>query len=183
MTDSHYTVFAQNNRCAQGPLAIAALAARRAQDDGLHPVLVFSDADGRVVDLDLRGDAVEIAARYHQAAPVRPRGRPKLGVVAREVTLLPKQWNWLAGQPGGASVSLRKLVLAAQRGTAPAESRRAQQESCYRFLSAMAGDLPGFEAATRALFAGSKQDFEAILAGWPVDVRAYAQRLSADSFG
>jgi uncharacterized protein len=181
MTNPLYTLFAGHARCAHGPLAIVALAARRAEHEGLHPVLVFGDQDGRIVDLDVRGDAVDIAARYHSTAPAKPRGRPRLGVVAKEVTLLPAQWNWLAAQPGGASATLRKLVLAAMRGGI-ADDKRQAQERCYRFLSAMAGDLPDFENASRALFAANAQGFQAILKHWPSDIAAYATQLATGAF-
>jgi hypothetical protein len=140
-------------------------------------VLVFDDATGRVVDLDLRGGPQEVAARYAPQRPHRPRGRPKLGVTAREVTLLPRQWEWLAAQPGGASVALRKLVEAARRADDGGTERKARQEAAYRFMSSMAGDLPGYEAAIRALFAGDRAGFDAELSAWPADVAAHARRL------
>ncbi|MGK4708801.1 DUF2239 family protein, partial [Pseudomonas aeruginosa] len=102
----------------------------------------------------------------------------KLGVVAREVTLLPRHWEWLAAQPGGASVALRKLVEEARRS----QSGRARQaqERAYHFMNAMAGDLPGFEEATRALFAGDPEGFAERIAGWPTDVREHAAWLASD---
>ncbi|MBV9508983.1 MAG: DUF2239 family protein, partial [Caulobacteraceae bacterium] len=107
--------FAGTSRVGAGDLATAALAAKRAlEGDPQAGVLVFNGATGAVTDLDLRGDEAAVAARYAPApSPPPQRGRPKLGVVAREVTLLPRHWAWLAGQPGGASVALRKLVEAA----------------------------------------------------------------------
>ncbi len=181
MTDQGYSLFAAHARLAQGPLAIVALAASEAQA-ARQCVLVFNDADGSVVDLDLRGDTVDIAARYHIAAPAKPRGRPKLGVVAKEITLLPDQWDWLSQQSGGASATLRKLVLAAQRGNAATDTKRMASERCYRFLYAIAGDLPDFEAACRALFATNAQAFEGFLAGWPVDIASYARQLAKGAF-
>jgi len=112
-------------------------------------------------------------------APRRGRGRPKLGVVAREVTLLPRHWAWLNAQPGGASVALRKLVEAASRGSADGDRRRAGQEATYRFLHAIGGDRPGFEEAARALFAGDLGRFEDAIADWPHDVREHATMLAA----
>lgn len=119
------------------------------------------------------------AAATGEDAPRRGRGRPKLGVVAREVTLLPRHWTWLNAQPGGASVALRKLVEAARRGTGDGDRRRAGQESAYRFMHAIAGDAPGFEAAARALFAGDLGGFEDAVADWPHDVREHATMLAA----
>jgi uncharacterized protein len=145
-------------------------------------MLVFNDQDGAVIDLDLRGDSVDVAARYHVPTVPRPRGRPKLGVVAREVTLLPNQWDWLSRQPGGASVALRKLLLAAMRSPSNADDTRGAQERCYRFMAAIAGDLPQFEAASRALFACDASSFKAAMANWPNDIATYAAQLSAGAF-
>jgi len=181
MTDapSTCTLFAGERRLVAGPLSLVAAAALAApQDEG--PVLVFDDATGRVVDLDLRGGAADVAARYAPAASPRARGRPRLGVAAREVTLLPRQWEWLAAQPGGASATLRKLVEAARRdvaGRTEAE-RKARQEAAYQFMAAMAGDLPGYEAALRALFADDRAGVETHTGNWPADVRDQALKLA-----
>jgi hypothetical protein len=181
------TAFAGPSRLASGPLAEVAVAARHADPE--TPVLVFDDATGKVVDLDLRGSDANIRRRYQPAEAdtppqnqERPRGRPKLGVVAREVTLLPRHWDWLSAQPGGASVALRKLVETAQRASTERDRIRAAKEAAYRFISAMAGNEAGFEEAARALFAGNRARFEAESEGWPVDIRDYARRLAADGF-
>ncbi|HTC54590.1 MAG TPA: DUF2239 family protein [Steroidobacteraceae bacterium] len=164
-----YTGFDGHRRLAAGPLAEVNLAAKRALERGARgPVLIFDDATGRSRDVDLRG--VEQQAR--------PRGRPKLGVTAREVTLLPRHWEWLAAQPGGASVALRKLVERARRDGSGQEERRLAHERAYHFMSAIAGDLPGFEEATRALFAHDAQRFAAHIQSWPRDVRDHATRLA-----
>ena len=190
-----YTSFAGHRRIAAGPLLGNVLAVRRALESAVDgPVLVFDDATGQVVDVDTRGSEADIAARLATPEPVsaapctetasveptepRGRGRPRLGVVAREVTLLPRHWEWLAAQPGGASVALRKLVEEARR-TGSAKSRQRQaQERAYHFMSAMAGDLPGFEEATRALFANDGLRMSEFTAAWPTDVREYALRLA-----
>lgn len=119
---------------------------------------------------DLRSEAVV-------AAKVGP-GRPKLGVVAREVTLLPRHWAWLSSQPGGASVALRKLVEQARQDSQSKDQRRLSQEATYRFMSAMAGSLEGFEEAARALFAAERSRFEALLAPWPQDIQNHLQHLA-----
>jgi hypothetical protein len=170
-----FTAFAGTTRIAAGTRAEVAVAAMRAlARDGSAGVLVFG-ASGGVVDLDLRGTEAEIAARYAPAAPpASARGRPKLGVVAREVTLLPRQWDWLSRQPGGASVALRRLVDAARKADPEADAARARVEAAYRFMSAMAGNLPGFEEAARALFAGDRARLEDCMAAWPPDVRDQA---------
>lgn len=191
--------FSDHRAIARGSLDQLALSVR----DWLarHPqtsVLVFDAESGVVIDLDLRGSDDEIRSRL----PTRPstttssaasktdadqtvnrgRGRPRLGVVAREVTLLPRHWEWLAGRPGGASVTLRKLVESARRSDAGAEQRRRSQEATYRFMSALGGDLPGFEEASRALFASDMAGFQEQLQTWPKDLREHLLGLAAPLF-
>ncbi|GGB59377.1 hypothetical protein GCM10011505_45180 [Tistrella bauzanensis] len=186
------TAFDGAQRLAAGPLIEVALTVKAAVDAGAAgPLLIFDDATGRVVDVDLRGTRTEIAARLADPTPTetmappppppaatRGRGRPKLGVVGREVTLLPRHWDWLAAQPGGASVALRKLVEAARRDAGPDQRLRMARETAYRFMNAMAGDLSGYEEATRALFAGDRSGFEAQIADWPADIAAHARQLA-----
>jgi hypothetical protein len=140
------------------------------------PVLVFDDATGKVLDLDPR--TLDIAAP--RAAPAKPkprgRGRPKLGVVAREVTLLPRHWDWLAQQPGSASQVLRRLIDEARKSDTARS--RAAHEAAYRFLHAIGGDRPGYEDAIRALFASDYDAFSACLGNWPKDVARYARTLA-----
>jgi hypothetical protein len=179
-----YTAFIEGRRLATGPLpevAVALLHAQRTQPDA-NP-LVFSDATGRATDLDLRGGEKAVAARYTPVTdtptePAKGRGRPKLGVIAREVTLLPEHWEWLAAQPGGASAALRKLVHEARRGSGERDRHRAARDRAYHAMSALGGDLPGFEEASRALFAGDEARLHAQMAPWPDDVRAYVLRLA-----
>ena len=193
-TDPH-TAFAGRRMLAAGALADVALAVKRAIDAGSEAaILVFDDQTGKQVDLDLRGDEAAIAQRHGARAELlasdipaetaadeaqpRGRGRPKLGVVAREVTLLPRHWDWLGAQPGGASVALRKLVEQARRDNEAQDRRRERQEAAYRFMSSMGGNLPGFEEATRALYAGNRERFAQQIAAWPADVRGYAMQLA-----
>ncbi|WP_421995984.1 DUF2239 family protein [Reyranella sp.] len=194
---SSFTAFVGSRQVAAGSLASVALALRAAAEE--HPgeaMLVFSDATGHVVDLDLRGTEAAVVARLAEqpgpagagtttdAPPAAKRGpgRPRLGVVAREVTLLPRHWDWLGAQPGGASVALRRLVDEARRAAPDAGRIRQAQETAYRFMSAMAGNAPGFEAATRALFAGDRAGFDGALGRWPADVARYAATLAAPAF-
>lgn len=168
-----YTAFRDSRRIAQGTLAEVALAVKAAL--AAHPdatFLTFDDATGKVVDLDLRGTDAQIVARHSES---RARGRPKLGVVAREVTLLPRHWEWLAEQPGGASQALRRLVDEARRNDGGRSAARAAQAAAYAFMSAMAGNLEGFEEAARALFAGDRARFSRHTKTWPHDIRAYAK--------
>ena len=148
-------------------------------------VRVFNDATGERIDLDLRPEAAQPApspAPAEEAAAPRPVGRPKLGVVAREVTLLPRHWEWLGSQPGGASVTLRRLIDESRKANEGRVSVRASRENAYRFMSEMAGDFAGFEEASRALFAGDLRKFENRVAPWPEDVRLQLAKLAAASW-
>lgn len=178
------TAFAGLRKLAQGALIDVALAVKAAETQESGAVLVFDDATGRVLDLDLRGTTAEIVARLArpggaEAGPPRGRGRPKLGVVPREVTLLPRHWEWLAQQPGGASGALRRLVDEARRADQGRTERKSAQQRAYTFLSALAGDLPGYEEAIRALFADDGDAFAARMAAWPQDIRDHALMLAS----
>ena len=198
---AQYTAFAGSRFIGIGAPSDVVLAAKTAIDSGEQAaVLIFDDAS-RVVDVDFRGSARDVVARltasggsdlpagsvepredqspYRETLTPRGRGRPKLGVVAREVTLLPRHWDWLATQPGGASAAVRRLVDSARQANAETDRRRAAKESAYRFMSAMAGDAPGFEEATRALFANNRERFDVMTDGWPRDVRDHARALAA----
>jgi hypothetical protein len=143
-------------------------------------VIVFDDSTGSQTDLDFRDKPPEIANGQDTVPPIEPRGRgrPRLGVIAKEVTLLPRHWDWLNLQAGGASVVLRRLVDEARKTSGDRDRLRAAQEAAYRFMSAIAGNLPGFEEATRALFAYDRRSFTRHIANWPEDVRDYAVRLA-----
>jgi uncharacterized protein len=171
------TAFDGSTILARGRLAEVALAVRQRLDERPEATLLtFDDASGRVIDLDLRGTPAEIVARLGDEP--RGRGRPKLGVVAREVTLLPRHWEWLSAQPGGASQALRRLIDEARRGDRGETQERIAREAAYRFMNALAGNLAGFEEATRALFANDEVGFFRQAAGWPADIRTYAQELA-----
>ncbi|MBA0402030.1 MULTISPECIES: DUF2239 family protein [Stenotrophomonas] len=193
-----FSCFDGHRLVASGSPEMAALALKRLRaSNAAGPLLVFDNATGRTRDFDTRGSDAELLSRVSAAFPVmetdaevtaedaaatpRGRGRPKLGVVAREVTLLPRHWAWLAEQPGGASVALRKLVEAASRASADKDRRRRDAERAYHFLQTIAGDLPGFEEAIRVLFAHDRAGLEAVLHSWPRDVRDHALRLAFDS--
>ncbi len=179
-----YTCFDGHRRLASGPLQSIAHVIKCVTEDGAAgPILIFDDSTGRQIDIDIRGAGAPSAAPAKIAAPEeagepRGRGRPKLGVVAREVTLLPRHWEWLASQPGGASVALRKLVEQARRDHAERDSLRQAQERAYYFMSAMAGDFAGFEEAARALFANNDRKFRRIVGKWPNDVRDHVILLA-----
>lgn len=184
----------EGGRCiASGALPQVVRETKEVIDRGEQaPVLIFDDVTSEQIEVDFRGSAEDVLKRLGetasagaQAPPDRdaPRGpgRPKLGVVAREVTLLPRHWDWLNGQPGGASVALRKLVEEARRVNEGRDRARRSQEAAYRFMSAVAGNLPGFEEATRALFARNPGRFEDLIRDWPEDVRTHLTRLVRES--
>ncbi len=189
------TAFAGSQRVACGELKDVAEPCKALVDAG-QTVLVFDDATAEPIEMDFRGSVQDVLQRLTgvaaetssltrepQSAPApRTPGRPKLGVVGREITLLPRHWEWLNAQPGGASVALRRLVDQARRTNADRDRVRGSQEVAFRFMSAMAGDEPGFEEASRALFAGDGRRFDEHAASWPADVRDYARMLAADSF-
>jgi uncharacterized protein len=188
------TAFEGSRRIAAGEVTEVALKVKKVVDRGPRgPVLVFDDTTSESIELDLRGSAEDVTGRLAaRAAPAQPEpapdeprgpGRPKLGVVAREITLLPRHWEWLGRQPGGASVTLRKLVEEARKASAGKERVRQAQEAAYRFMSVMAGDRPGFEEATRALFAGKQGRFDELVEAWPADIRAHARKLAAPALG
>ena len=186
-----FSAFAGDRLIASGALSAVALMARQALSRPDGPmILVFDDATGEQVDLDLRGTSGDVEKRYGkpespvaESVPSAPRpGRPRLGVVAREVTLLPVHWQWLSGQPGGASVTLRKLVEEARRVNAAKDRIRSAREAAYKFMMAISGNAPGFEEAIRALFAGDRARFEQFTETWPVDLRDHARRMASPSF-
>jgi hypothetical protein len=189
MTEHTCTAFAGTARIARGPVLDVALKAKPAVDRG-ETVLIFDDTTAQPIEIDFRGSAADLRGRLAQrdAAPTRPvvseaprgPGRPRLGVVAREVTLLPRHWEWLSAQPGGASVALRKLVEEARRQGGDKDRVRRARETAYRFMSAMAGNSVSFEEAARALFAGDGARFATLVAAWPPDIRDHALRLAAD---
>jgi uncharacterized protein len=179
------TAFQGDRRIASGTLLDVAMKVKSTVDRGEHaPILVFDDATSRQVEIDLRGTSDQVAARLAEGAAATPRGpgRPRLGVVAREVTLLPRHWEWLSAQPGGTSVALRKLVEEAKRANLGRDRVRQAQDTAYRFMSAIAGDRPGFEEATRALFAADARRFAECIEAWPDDIRTHAKKLASAAF-
>ncbi|QMV72966.1 DUF2239 family protein [Comamonas piscis] len=164
-----------------------------------NPLWVFDDLSGLRLDLNWRAelappaeasaDNADASLPTANSQPVpadtaahsrstRTVGRPKLGVVSREVTLLPRHWEWLNRQPGGASAALRRLIEDARNAHAQQDSQRAATEATYQFMQAMAGDLPGFDEACRALFAHKQPAFLLQTQAWPDDVQAYLHQLS-----
>jgi hypothetical protein len=190
----HCTAFADTRRITAGTLpAIATTLKALVDQTPQAQILIFDDHSGNQVDLNLHGTLDDVLARMPRphpsapatdgavgAAPARGAGRPKLGVTGREVTLLPRHWDWLSTQPGGASVALRKLVEHALRDNQPLDRQRRAREVAYKVMSALAGDNEGFEEASRALFAGDAVRYARCIAGWPADVRDYISLLAQD---
>lgn len=189
--------FESDRRIAVGTVIDVAMAVRKRISKPNHEnVLIFDYTSGKTLHLDLSGAEKDVRARLaaastaaitappENAAASEPRGpgRPKLGVVPREVTLLPRHWDWLNAQPGGASVALRKLVEEARKTRGASDTLRSRQEAAYRFLSAMAGDWRNYEEANRALFAGDASRFQDLTESWPADVRDHARHLASAAF-
>lgn len=197
-SDTAFVAFDGEQRIAAGDLRDVARAAKRVLDLNKEAaVLIFDGVSSNVVELDFRGTLDDVLARLPAAdkiaqgeialeAPTPPTnrspGRPKLGVVAREITLLPRHWEWLGRQSGGASVAIRKLVDEARRGSEEKDRSRQSQDAAYRFMSAMAGNRPHFEEAVRALFAPDPPRFRKLIAGWPADLRDHAAQLAERAF-
>jgi uncharacterized protein len=198
MKQAQYTAFEGRRRIAAGDITQVALRVKEHfKGDTVTGVLIFEDAGSHLVDIDFRGTADDVVKRIapivgkQEAAsvptepePDAPRGpgRPKLGVVAREVTLLPRHWDWLNTQTGGASVALRKLVEEARRASIGRDRIRLAQEASYRFMSSTLGNEANFEEAARALFAGNRTRFNELVEPWPADLRDYLKRLADAAF-
>ncbi|MCX6850412.1 MAG: DUF2239 family protein [Verrucomicrobia bacterium] len=190
-----FTTFDGHRRVAEGALRTNALALKSALERGSPgPVLIFEDATGRTVEVDTRGTDEDVCTRLAAQFPLceqpaaeeptqepatpRGRGRPRLGVVPREITLLPRHWDWLDTQSGGASVALRKLVEEARRQSSEKDQVRRALERAYQFMVTLGGDLPGFEEASRALFANDVLKLHEHLSAWPRDMSDYVMRLA-----
>ncbi|WP_342725497.1 DUF2239 family protein [Bradyrhizobium sp. B097] len=185
-----YVAFEGAQRIGAGDLPEVARAAKQLLDQRKDAaVLVFNGRTSALVDIDFRGSVDDVLARLPKlappldeepATPAGPRGpgRPKLGVVAREITLLPRHWDWLAQQKGGASVAIRKLIDEARRASGDKDRTRSAQDAAYRFMTTMAGNRPNYEDAIRALFAHDRRRFATLIADWPADIRDHVIRLA-----
>ncbi|NIJ35804.1 hypothetical protein FHR22_000453 [Sphingopyxis panaciterrae] len=168
MTHEHHSVtaFLGDTKLASGNRETVTRTIEERYPGDLGAILVFDDMSGRLTDLDYWDAAT--------AAPAPSAGRPRLGVKAREVTLLPRHWDWLAAQPGGASATLRRLVETASRDAPDAKQRK---EAAYHFMSHLCGDRPGYEDALRALYRDDDEGFFATVAAWPDDIRAHIAQM------
>lgn len=186
-TSHTLTAFAGFDRIAQGGRYEVVQVLKNTSINQDKLVRVFDNATGERLHIDLNTEVASAPVAPPDAPThmptVRGVGRPRLGVVAREITLLPRHWEWLASQSGGASDALRTLVEAARRANETRDAVRTSRDAAYKFISEMAGDLPGFEEASRALFAARGERFNETMHPWPEDVRAHAAALAAPSWG
>lgn len=197
MNENECTAFEGTRIVASGDVLHVATKTKEVIDrtQNQHSILIFDDHSSELIEIDFRGSLGDVLKRLeerqHQridqveekeAAVSRGPGRPRLGVVSREVTLMPRQWDWLNSQPGGASVALRKLVDEARKANASKDTWRQAQNATYKFMSAMAGDFEGFEEASRALFANKQSKFFELIALWPADVQSHIKKLSSTAF-
>jgi hypothetical protein len=186
----HYSAFEGDRLLHQGPLEEVILKVKRRADKAHQAsFLIFSDETGKTMDFNFRGSETEVLKRLEpfqsssEVSITNPGpGRPKLGVVSREVSLLPRHWEWLATQEGGASSTLRRLVEEAKKKSASGSEIKKAQERTYKFISVMAGDREGYEEALRALYRRDKKTFTALISDWPADIRKHAVSLSKPVF-
>jgi uncharacterized protein len=191
-TKPTFTAFAGDRLVATGDITTVLQKTKQRVDGGeTAPILIFEDRTGRQIDFDIRGTQEEAVSRLASHplfagpdADTRPRsgpGRPNLGVVCREVSLLPRHWEWLSGQRGGASATIRRLVDEARKTGGPRERARAARDAAGKFMWSMAGNLPGFEEASRALYAGDYERLAGLAAGWPGDIRRHLERMVGEA--
>ncbi|WCR27372.1 DUF2239 family protein [Paenibacillus thiaminolyticus] len=194
LTRFYYTAFLGMGVVASGSLQHVVTTVKDALDDrDLAQLLIFDDSTGKQIDVDFRGKTDDVLKRLGEPSgdlpgtevnhqPTRRVGRPKLGVVSGEVTLLPRHWEWLKSQPGGASVTLRKLIDEARRSGEKQSNLRESQEATYNFMTAMAGNFHQYEEALRALYAGDSDRFYHFIDDWAPDIRNHIKRLAANAF-
>jgi uncharacterized protein len=194
--DSGYVAFRGKQIIARGEIEAVAKAVKQTADTGPQDrLVVYDDKTSQVIELDLRGTVDDVVSRLPdhpilrearatstrvpEPTDVKPAGpgRPKLGVVSREVSLLPRHWDWLAKQSGGASAAIRRLVEEARKAHHERDRRAEAQQAAHRFLWDMAGNEPNFEEVSRALYAADFDKVRALSAQWPADVRDHALRL------
>lgn len=176
------TVFENDEVLLRGSETEVRQAVRRARAvRPLGKLIAFFDDNGEDFEVEYvpPGTADAIPEPLVEENLVRKAGRPRLGVVAREVTLLPRHWEWLETQPSGPSAALRRLVESARRDSAPADRTRRSVEATYRFLYTMVGNTAFFPELCRALFRRDWERFDAQLGSWVAwELGEYARMLS-----
>lgn len=170
---SLYLAFVGERRIASGTLQDLLPVLKQRVERGDEAPLCFDIQSGAQVDFDLRGSLADVLERYAPSVQ-RGRGRPKLGVEGKEISLFPRHWAWLEQQPNGASAAIRRLVEQASKHEPGREIARRIRAALSRILSAMAGNRENYEEACRALFAGDDQRFELLVSAWPADIRDFA---------
>ena len=183
-TDRVCIAFSGTKRIAEGDLLDVALTVKkRMQKPGAESVLIFDAMTSAPIEIDLRGSAENVLKRLEGIPEGKSGpGRPKLGVVSREISLLPEHWEWLGRQRGGASATLRKLVEESKKTNRAQDQKRQAQDALHKFMTAMAGDLPEYEEALRALYAGKPEVFATLIAPWPKDIAEHVRKLSRRLF-
>jgi hypothetical protein len=184
-----YTAFEGTTRLFRGTIEQVVLQIKerlgRAENSS---VLIFSDNTGKTMDFNFQGKVKDVLKRLEiyvskqNCGPVAGPGRPKLGVISREVSLLPRHWEWLANQSGGASATIRKLIEDAKKRSSAHTSIKHVQERVYRFMSVIAGDMTGYEEALRALYKADRKNFLLHMRDWPTDVRTHVVEMAKPIF-
>jgi|TARA_B110000879_G_scaffold21779_1_gene27840 hypothetical protein len=148
-------------------------------------VLVFDQDNGRQISLIFDQESASELSSSSEGRPALKNkpGRPKLGVVGREITLLPRHWEWLDGQRGGASATLRRLIDQCRAENMGQDMIRLAQDSTNRFIYAIAGNLSNFEEAVRALYGNNPDRFAECMRLWPADIRKCTKHYSDGAWG
>lgn len=185
-----YTAFDNTSIIAHGSLRDVILKTKKILGKSENSsFLIFSDSTGKTIDFNFQGTEKEILKRLEifvsnsdeKIELARP-GRPKLGVISREISLLPRHWEWLATQSSGASSSIRNLIEDAIKKSTSKVSLKQQQEKVYRVMTTLAGDLDGYEEAIRSLYKRDRESFIKFTKGWSKDLRSYLEKLTNDVF-
>lgn len=183
--DRKYIAFADGKKIASGAIiAVASKAKKTLKANPKSQILIFDDLTSQQIEIDFRGTLETVQQRLEEVfaknniKPIVGPGRPRLGVIAKEVTLLPEHWDWLGRQPGGASVTLRKMIEEAKKKNQGKDLVRQRQEAVYKFMTVMAGDLKNYEEALRALYAGDPQKFAQLISDWPKDIQKHTTTLA-----
>ena len=196
--DKLYSSFTGYRHIASGPLRTVLKETKTFYDStqtpdernaSHHPenLLFFHHGDGRQLDFDLSGSLEDVLSRIQtrepspvDETPDKPgKGRPRLGVVSKEVTLLPRHWEWLSRQPASASATLRRLV--SEASSRENTSSKAKAERLGTILWTLAGNLEGFEEASRCLH---RLDFEGLFGfsdKWPGDLPGFIRNWFRNS--
>ncbi len=188
-TATTYTAFDGSQVFAKGSLTEVVKKIKTAIGKSANnSILIFSDTTGRTMDFNFQGSEKDVSKRLEvyvaeepSVVPAGP-GRPKIGVVSREVSLQPRHWEWLATQSGGASATLRLLVEHAKKKGEGTLNTKQAQERTYKFMSVMGGDLPGYEEALRALYKSDEKTFASHISKWPEDIRTFTEQLAESVF-